>query len=250
MKNTFDKELNFYASRIRSLVKDTAKWSVESEDLFHACHTLKGLCLAAQLKEEAEVLHVVEECLVEKDSAKFEKSSGPFLATVEELYHKNAQPVAVDEFLEEFAVRISKQVGKNICLKFHDKTQNFLDIFDEYSFKKMMIHLLMNAVYHGIETPRERNLANKCSIGTIIVEVSGDEQNYFLSVSDDGRGFEKSEATSPNLFAGRNQGLFIVENLLRDYKGQLEIVTDANFGSTILCKVPTVSFEKSEQKSA
>ncbi len=250
MKNTFDKELHFYASRIRSLSKEKKKWTANSLDLFHACHTLKGLCLAANLNEEAKTLHEVEECMIEKDEKQFLKAQSVFLTTVEQLFHRNGQEVEVDEFLEEYVSRISKQIGKNVCLKFIDKSTDFLVDFGEYHFKKLMIHLLMNAVYHGIETPRERNLSNKCSIGTILVEIKGDEENYYLSVSDDGRGFGNSEQTSANLFAGRNQGLLIVEQLIKEHQGDLEVITDSNFGSTIVCKVPTVSFGKEEKQSA
>lgn len=250
MKNVFDKELSFYSSRIRSLMQEKGKWSVSNQDLFHACHTLKGLCLAAELKPEAEVLHFVEESMLDKDEKKFKKIQSQLLGLVEQLYQKNSPQMNVEDFLDEFSGRVSKQLSKKVSIKFEDQTPDFLDVFGEYSFKRLMIHLLINAIHHGIETPRERNISNKCSIGTIVVKIYNDNENYLLSISDDGRGFGSSESTSTNLFSGRHQGLFIVENLLKSYEGEVEVISDKNFGSTILCKLPTVKFERREKKTA
>jgi two-component system chemotaxis sensor kinase CheA len=58
------------------------------------------------------------------------------------------------------------------------------DIFDP------LIHLLRNAVDHGIESPAVRKAANKPEIGKIILKATHEGDSIVIEVSDDGKGID------------------------------------------------------------
>lgn len=53
-----------------------------------------------------------------------------------------------------------------------------------------LVHILRNAVDHGIESPEERRAAGKPETGTISVTAWNQETYIYLSVRDDGRGID------------------------------------------------------------
>ncbi len=53
-----------------------------------------------------------------------------------------------------------------------------------------LLHLLRNAVDHGIETPEERQAAGKDPVGTITLDFTSQGQQIFLRCSDDGKGLD------------------------------------------------------------
>lgn len=69
-----------------------------------------------------------------------------------------------------------------------------------------LMHLLKNAVVHGIESPEIRRMVGKPEIGLIEVAVSNEETHIELSVSDDGRGISstalREKAISMGLITG------------------------------------------------
>lgn len=54
--------------------------------------------------------------------------------------------------------------------------------------KDPLLHLLRNAVDHGIETPSERRQAGKNSVGKIWLKAKSSGSNIIIEVGDDGRG--------------------------------------------------------------
>lgn len=56
--------------------------------------------------------------------------------------------------------------------------------------KSPLMHMLRNAIDHGVELPEDRLKAGKAPVGKILVKVSQDANNVRLDVSDDGRGLD------------------------------------------------------------
>jgi len=53
-----------------------------------------------------------------------------------------------------------------------------------------LVHIVRNSADHGIETPAERLAMNKDETGTIKIDTTEDEDFFYLSVSDDGKGID------------------------------------------------------------
>ncbi|MCR4419868.1 MAG: chemotaxis protein CheA [Clostridia bacterium] len=136
-----------------------------------------------------------------------------------------------------------------------------------------LIHLLRNAIDHGIEPPEERERLGKPRRGTIELKAYHQENQIVITVSDDGRGMDAgaireraigrglvtaeqaarmSERDVLNLIflpgfstaetvtdvSGRGVGMDIVRNHLERINGTIDISTRPGRGTTFTIKLP------------
>ncbi len=136
-----------------------------------------------------------------------------------------------------------------------------------------LVHLLRNAITHGIELPAERTWAHKDTTGTITLRAQRDGDRVLIQVSDDGRGmdagailqaaftqglitreqrsamkandalrlillpnFSMSHTVTSN--AGRGIGMSAVQERLKLVGGQIEIRSELGRGSVFTLDVP------------
>ena len=100
--------------------------------------------------------------------------------------------------------------------------------------KPMLLHLLTNAVCHGIETPEERSAAGKNREGVVRITASHQAESVRVEIRDDGRGMDpvhiKAKAVSRGVIgSGEAQELSDQEALyltLRPGFSTVETVTD------------------------
>lgn len=138
-----------------------------------------------------------------------------------------------------------------------------------------LLHLLKNAVVHGIESPDARRLIGKSERGYISVSVQTDENDVILTVDDDGKGIsaaglkEKAVASgilSPDeaadmptfeawelifnnglttaekvdLNAGRGIGMNIVREAVETHGGRIGLSTQPQVGTVFTIRLPLV----------
>lgn len=136
-----------------------------------------------------------------------------------------------------------------------------------------LVHLLRNAVDHGIETPEERTAKGKNPAGNITLEAHHEGSHVVVSVSDDGKGIdpqiirakalEKGVATSEELDAmdddeavnlvfrsgfstskevtdvsGRGVGMDVVKSAVEALSGKVEVKTELGQGSRFVLRLP------------
>jgi chemosensory pili system protein ChpA (sensor histidine kinase/response regulator) len=136
-----------------------------------------------------------------------------------------------------------------------------------------LLHLVRNAVAHGIERDEERYEAGKPDQGNIAVRAYHKGNHIYVEVEDDGRGvdFERVKATAiesglitaeqaPTLgrrelvnllfrpgfstaprrteLAGRGVGLDVVRSNVDSLNGEIEVETEKGIGSRFTLKVP------------
>lgn len=136
-----------------------------------------------------------------------------------------------------------------------------------------LMHLLKNAVVHGIELPDIRRMLGKSEVGRIAISVAGEGSTVVLTVSDDGRGIanqplvEKAVASGRitrddanamtadeireliflpglttaekiNLNAGRGVGMSIVRESIAAANGTISIETWPQKGTTFTIRIP------------
>jgi len=89
-----------------------------------------------------------------------------------------------------FVVRdLARETGKKITLLFHGQATEI----DKYLIERMMdpvLHLVRNAVSHGIEPPDERIERGKRPEGTITLTATAAGELVTIDVEDDGRGVD------------------------------------------------------------
>ncbi len=136
-----------------------------------------------------------------------------------------------------------------------------------------LIHLVRNAVDHGIEPPEEREEADKPREGTVEVHADRDRDRVTITVEDDGSGLdpdrlraeavdagvlEESEAVDlpdeeayelifhPGLstvdevtdISGRGVGMDVVKRTIEDLDGTVAIDSEAGEGTTVTMELP------------
>ncbi|HVF57590.1 MAG TPA: chemotaxis protein CheA [Pyrinomonadaceae bacterium] len=135
-----------------------------------------------------------------------------------------------------------------------------------------LLHLLRNAVDHGIETPDERRLAGKPERGRVRLQAFAEGSRVSIRVSDDGRGIDTarvariaaergivapdarvseqqalrlifrpgfSTAAELSAVSGRGVGLDVVEQSVEDAGGELRVWSTRGAGTTFEMRLPT-----------
>ncbi len=101
-----------------------------------------------------------------------------------------------------FVVRdLARESGKRVTLLLQGQTTEI----DKYLIERMMdpvLHLVRNAVSHGIEPPEERIAAGKRPEGTITLSASAAGELVTIEIADDGRGVDTSDVIARARRAG------------------------------------------------
>jgi two-component system chemotaxis sensor kinase CheA len=166
---------------------------------------------------------------------------------------------------------LARQVGKQVDFRVEGKEIE-LDraILDEIG--DPLLHLLRNAVDHGIETPDERLARGKPAAGRLIVAALREHSSVAIRVSDDGQGVNRervlakakeqglvaddvttlsddelfrlltrsgfSTASKVTDVSGRGVGVEVVSTAARALGGSLEIKSQDGKGSTFTLRLP------------
>jgi len=166
---------------------------------------------------------------------------------------------------------LSRQLGKQVQFRVEGKEIE-LDraILDEIG--DPLVHLLRNAVDHGIEGPEERTALGKPPAGQITLAAMRDRETVVIIVSDDGRGIRRdrileearrrgvvdqhassipddqllrvlgrsgfSTAGAVSAVSGRGVGVDVVLTRLRELGGSVEVRSEPGRGTTFTLRLP------------
>ena len=165
---------------------------------------------------------------------------------------------------------ISMQLGKQVNLEMHGE-QTELDKTVMEKISDPMVHLIRNALDHGIETPEERIAAGKPAAGTIVLNAYHQGGNIVIEMIDDGSGINtdkllakarangmvgeneqlNQEQKLDLLFApgvstveevsdlsGRGVGMDVVRRNIQELNGSVEVETEVGTGTTFRIRLP------------
>lgn len=94
----------------------------------------------------------------------------------------------VQEFITHSISKTAETLSKDVQLKFLNEGLYLnQDVFE--TIKSSLIHIVTNAVDHGIETPETRLKSGKDPQGTITIRGWEDARAICINISDDGQGF-------------------------------------------------------------
>ncbi|RKY36423.1 MAG: chemotaxis protein CheA, partial [Candidatus Omnitrophota bacterium] len=92
-----------------------------------------------------------------------------------------------------------------------------------------LIHLIRNAIDHGIETPQERRKVGKPSRGKVLIKVSREKGHIIIEISDDGRGIDVDKVVA----TAAEKGLISPQEVSKnDYRQILDILTTPGFSTS------------------
>jgi chemotaxis protein histidine kinase CheA len=134
-----------------------------------------------------------------------------------------------------------------------------------------LLHIVRNAVGHGIESPEDRMAAGKAATGRVTLEARREGNTLVLSVHDDGRGLDYaaiaekgrrlgllgadeaattewlsslifrpgfSTRQEANTIAGRGVGMDVVAQEVRRLRGTIELESRPGTGTRIILRLP------------
>ncbi len=181
--------------------------------------------------------------------------------------------------LPRYARDLAKELNKEIELEIQGDEVRMDQLVLE-RLKDPLIHLIRNAIDHGIESPDVRQAIGKSKVGHIKISVIDEGNNILINISDDGSGIdinkissfieEKKLATPADLakmnkneilefifrsgfstkntitnVSGRGVGLDVVKANLTELKGNVSVTTEFGQGTTFCLTVPlTLSSER------
>ncbi len=123
---------------------------------------------------------------------------------------------------------ISRQTGKDVKLKFSGEDTELdrtilQEVFDP------LVHLVRNAIDHGIETPDRREKEGKPSQGLLALNAWQEENNIIIEVKDDGAGVDPEKIKSRAL----EKGLITAkEGEEMDSESLLELILEPGFSTS------------------
>ncbi|MFT4144577.1 MAG: chemotaxis protein CheA [Mobilitalea sp.] len=166
---------------------------------------------------------------------------------------------------------MNKKLGKEVQLEIiGEETEVDKNIIEHIS--DPLMHLVRNAIDHGIELPQDRQNKGKSKNGTVVLEAKNAGSDVHILIRDDGMGLDKEKilkkarenrliykneedmtdkeifnlillpgfSTNENVteFSGRGVGMDVVSKNIESVGGTLSVESVANKGSVFLLKIP------------
>ena len=165
---------------------------------------------------------------------------------------------------------VSRKVGKNVKLVTHGEDteidRNMVDVIND-----PLMHMVRNAVDHGIETAEERAASGKPPAGTVTLSAYHAAGSVVVEIQDDGKGisrevilnkarerglvtdgsslndreifnliFEPGFSTAAEVtdVSGRGVGMDVVKKNIESIRGQVEIQSELGQGSVFKMRLP------------
>ncbi|NMZ76474.1 chemotaxis protein CheA [Pseudomonas nitroreducens] len=170
--------------------------------------------------------------------------------------------------VRDLARNLKKEINLELIGEETDLDKNLVEALAD-----PLVHLVRNAVDHGIEGPDEREAAGKSRSGKVVLSAEQEGDHILLSISDDGKGMDpdvlrakavekglldkdaadrQSESDCYNLIfapgfstkteisdvSGRGVGMDVVKTKISQLNGIINIYSTKGQGSKIVIKVP------------
>ncbi|KJH77536.1 MULTISPECIES: chemotaxis protein CheA [Pseudomonas] len=170
--------------------------------------------------------------------------------------------------VRDLARQLKKEINLELVGEETDLDKNLVEALAD-----PLVHLVRNAVDHGIESPEEREAAGKSRGGKVILAAEQEGDHILLSISDDGKGMDPnilraiavkrgvmdkdaadrlSDTECYNLIfapgfstkteisdvSGRGVGMDVVKTKISQLNGSINIYSAKGQGSKIVIKVP------------
>ena len=170
--------------------------------------------------------------------------------------------------VRDLARQLKKEINLELVGEETDLDKNLVEALAD-----PLVHLVRNAVDHGIETPEEREASGKSRGGRVVLSAEQEGDHILLSISDDGKGMDPnvlrakavekgvmdkdaadrlSESDCYNLIfapgfstkteisdvSGRGVGMDVVKTKIAQLNGSINIYSAKGQGSKIVIKVP------------
>ncbi|MER2998788.1 chemotaxis protein CheA [Pontibacter populi] len=255
-------------------------------------NTSKNLSLSElvyiQIKKLDHLLNLVGELVIDRDrivsisrelgNDELKSVSSHLNRITEDLQYSimDARLVSIGSLFNKFPrivrdIATAEKKSVDLTMSGHDIQidRNILQIITD-----SLLHLVRNAITHGIEKPENRLKKNKPQNGSLSLVARNDRENVLIQLTDDGKGIDLNQvrkaiverqmlpagavehlsdtealsylfepgfslAKEVTEFSGRGVGLDVVKNAVDSIGGRIRIESEKGKGTTFILQLPT-----------
>ncbi|HCF0330208.1 TPA: chemotaxis protein CheA [Pseudomonas aeruginosa] len=170
--------------------------------------------------------------------------------------------------VRDLARNMKKEINLELVGEETDLDKNLVEALAD-----PLVHLVRNAVDHGIESPEEREAAGKLRVGQVVLSAEQEGDHILLMITDDGKGMDaevlRNKAVEKGLLerdaadrltdlecynlifapgfstkteisdvSGRGVGMDVVKTKISQLNGTVNVFSQKGSGSKIVIKVP------------
>ncbi|TBV08199.1 chemotaxis protein CheA [Phytopseudomonas dryadis] len=170
--------------------------------------------------------------------------------------------------VRDLARQLKKEINLELVGEETDLDKNLVEALAD-----PLVHLVRNAVDHGVETPEEREAAGKSRTGRVVLSAEQEGDHILLMITDDGKGMDadvlRGKAVEKGLLdkdaadrltdlecynlifapgfstkteisdvSGRGVGMDVVKTKISQLNGTVNVFSQKGQGSKIVIKVP------------
>lgn len=146
------------------------------------------------------------------------------------------------------ASRIARDLDKRVGIEV-EVGNVYVDARVAEAIDIAMVHLIRNAIDHGVETPAVRASAGKPEQGKIVIRAADKDGLTTITVEDDGAGIDPAEL--PRVFdrffttrgrdRGTGLGLALVKATVEAHGGSIHVTSEVGRGATFVARFPLAS---------
>ncbi|MDR2630944.1 MAG: hypothetical protein LBC60_08490 [Spirochaetaceae bacterium] len=295
--NDFIEDTEYEFDRINTILKDKSLSSRQAMvDIYQAVHAIKSNALILGLENFSGKLHELESKLKElrdQEDVSFDevlhitveleklmKEKDKFRDIIDRIQSfkismgdsRRQDRYVLVETLTKACEKAAAALNKKAQFVVEDLDGIVLEHGPRRVIKEVLTQLVRNAVYHGLESPEERDALGKNPQGLIRLSIKYQDNRIHMKLSDDGKGLdfgkirEKAEALhlferpedgadknqlikvifSPgfstteeaDVYAGRGIGLNLVRERIRELRGSIKLQSEPGKGTVFNIYIP------------
>ena len=236
---------------------------IKQKDIQNVYNTMEAY---SKYVEEIENRFVGEQSIVlnQNELARMKDMKRKILNAIEHLTKSDFKTVAkkMEMLVDEMASTLKKPVKLLVTGE-----DTMIDKSKREKVSSALIHIIRNAVDHGIEDTEERDIMGKSPMGLVRLSFSKKEDKIEICVEDDGAGIDKeaviksairnnllnrapeeytdeeiygmllhsgvSTTDEPNDYSGRGVGMDVINHNVKELGGELKISSREGYGTKI-----------------
>ncbi|MDL1957096.1 MAG: chemotaxis protein CheA [Candidatus Desulfofervidus auxilii] len=256
------------AIREQKTVKTAATIKVDTQKLDNLIDMVGELLITQSMIKQNQALNEIHDQKLVRDLSQLAR-----ITTELQKISMSLRMVPIKETFQKMIrlVRdLSKKSGKKVQLIMHgEDTEIDRNMVEE--LYDPLVHMIRNAIDHGIESPEERRQKGKPETGTIELLAYHKSGNIVIEIKDDGKGLDKEKILKKGIekglviegeqlseteiyqlifkpgfstaekitdVSGRGVGLDVVKKTLEKLRGKIEIKSEWGKGTTFIIKLP------------
>lgn len=274
-KEGIEKALKQQGKKLESAAETASNFSFKRKDIRVDTARLDQLfdLMGELITAEAMVLHNPE--IETLDLPEFQKASAYLSKITREMQEitMSIRMIPLEGLFNKMRrlVRdLSRKFGKEVNLHISgEETEMDRNVMEEIS--DPLVHIIRNAIDHGIEDKQKRTAAGKPELGNIFLDAKYEGNEIWITIQDDGGGLNRdrileksrergivdgeaqlsdqeiyqlifepgfSTAQQVSEISGRGVGMDVVKRNLEKLRGKIDIRSDQGMGTEFILRIP------------